>query len=729
MCLWCCYLTIWHNYLFGLQVSRDVKPAVVVVQCAGYAWTGDLPFADNYPFGLHRGSSELSWRASTDGYLKSINCRGLWGFSPCDHCAALEEDDVLNRIISRAGEEDLHLSPINNQYLTATQAQRRYAAYLARQGTLRLALLASNRRLATVNSQLELSKRIFVLLSQNQIPRLHQLLAHQLKRGATPAQIAKQIELAIKGGYVASGNKTEDELDQVCDCISCVQPNHKARLVRVLCPRLLTMLNKTMGFASKSSVRKDHTDPKQHFVTCAKGIDAATIQHNMKVQVLDQDPGEKCTWTVLIDGVACEKNFRPSLNDGMLRGLCSCASGDYLDRAPKTLRDVELVQKAIDDGDVHLVGEILVVALSPNRHDDHVPRLVAAVGVCGREGTAFNKNLVKTVIKAYRSNPKGEQANGPIADSMCDGAAVLAQAKQQLFDLPFVSSVDADKEEEQMIEPFRQMPLFPQYCGRGNEHLIVDGRDSKHVAKRIRTRANTKTVGFTIVIFKFLRGTLRKLLSDAQLATEAQLREWFNEGGADAQNVPAMERLLEAFAKLGTKTAADFSEREGPVTHTLLREIKIFATYCELFLSSLRGRGLDGKALGLGAHLENLSTLSHLALVIYRKQATKFIPAQNYQNTQRWIRAAFWSVRRAQVAGVEEYYLFLDGTDPLEQTFGVIRELHGSGTMFDVVQFEDRATAAMEVQAIYARHPTWRQRSKRLEGYDHNTPASWTSTK
>ena len=175
-----------------------------------------MPFAANYPFRLHE-SESLPWGATTDGLLKSTNCRSLWGFSPCDHCAALEEDDVLNRIVYRAGEEDLHLSPINNQYLTATQAQRRYAAYLARNGALRLALLASNRRLAIVNSQLELSKRIFVLLSQNQIPRLHQLLAHQLKRGATPAKIAKQIELAIKGGYVASGNKTEDELDQVCD--------------------------------------------------------------------------------------------------------------------------------------------------------------------------------------------------------------------------------------------------------------------------------------------------------------------------------------------------------------------------------------------------------------------------------------------------------------------------------------------------------------------------------
>jgi hypothetical protein len=44
------------------------------------------------------------------------------------------------------------------------------------------------------------------------------------------------------------------------------------------------------------------------------------------------------------------------------------------------------------------------------------------------------------------------------------------------------------------------------------------------------------------------------------------------------------------------------------------------------------------------------------------------------------IRAIFWSVATAQVNGIDNYYMFLDSTDPLEQNFGIIRDLHGPGT-------------------------------------------------
>ena len=60
--------------------------------------------------------------------------------------------------------------------------------------------------------------------------------------------------------------------------------------------------------------------------------------------------------------------------------------------------------------------------------------------------------------------------------------------------------------------------------------------------------------------------------------------------------------------------------------------------------------------------------------------ASQFVPAQQYSNTQRMIRAIFWSVATAQVNGIENYFLFLDSTDPLEQNFGIIRDLHGPGT-------------------------------------------------
>ena len=80
----------------------------------------------------------------------------------------------------------------------------------------------------------------------------------------------------------------------------------------------------------------------------------------------------------------------------------------------------------------------------------------------------------------------------------------------------------------------------------------------------------------------------------------------------------------------------------------------------------------------------------------------------------------------AKVNGVEEYYIFLDSDDSLEQNFAIIRELHGSGTQFDLVQFEDRETTAMSIQDIYSRHPEWHQGPRRLSAsLDHMNPSSW----
>ena len=61
-------------------------------------------------------------------------------------------------------------------------------------------------------------------------------------------------------------------------------------------------------------------------------------------------------------------------------------------------------------------------------------------------------------------------------------------------------------------------------------------------------------------------------------------------------------------------------------------------------------------------------------------KASQFVPAQQYSNTQRMIRAIFWSVATAQVNGIDHYFMFLDSTDPLEQNFGIVRELFGPGT-------------------------------------------------
>lgn len=317
-----------------------------------------------------------------------------------------------------------------------------------------------------------------------------------------------------------------------------------------------------------------------------------------------------------------------------------------------------------------------------------------------------------------------------------DGASVLTSATHAIFDVPFSDTASATRAEAEeaagavggaasagrVSEVFNDFLLFPKYSGRGANVDQVDGRDGKHVGKRLKTRANTKTLGFAIAsYFQYIRSFLRELIKDAGLASEPELREIFNEGGADAQNVPAMVKLIVALHGLKDKTPADFPERDAAIMTGVLREMRILAEYAACF-----ERLFLGKELSLEAHLDSLSTMAHLLLVLFRRNGTNFVPAQHYSNTQRMIRGHFWSVATAQVHEIDEYYLFLDSTDPLEQTFGICRDLHGPGTQFDCVQFEERVTAAMSIRAIYSRHPEWERVSRRLTGsLDHMNPRAW----
>ena len=148
----------------------------------------------------------------------------------------------------------------------------------------------------------------------------------------------------------------------------------------------------------------------------------------------------------------------------------------------------------------------------------------------------------------------------------------------------------------------------------------------------------------------------------------------------------------------GNKTPADCSSQSEGID-ARLRELRILAVYAGCWVKLFMGVELD-----LEAHLTNLSALAHLLFVLFRRHKTGFVPAQHYANTQRMIHSIYHSVAVAQASNVAEYYLFLDSTDPLEQNFGTTRMLHGAGTQFDVVQFEDRTTSAMAIQTIHNRN-------------------------
>ena len=402
-------------------------------------------------------------------------------------------------------------------------------------------------------------------------------------------------------------------------------------------------------------------------------------------------PEEKCLWHLAMDATVTEELYRASLNDPYLRGLCQCAAKSSVSLFPKSIADIRLLQDEIEKGNIHLASEVLVCCLIPNRRENYAPLVVCAHGTCKRADAAFCKRIQECIIQRWNSDPKGSAARGPLSTSQTDGASVMAASAHSLFDNPFSED---DMPPCPQAEIFVRARLFPKYCGRGNCLGVVDGRDAKHVVKRFKTRANTKTMGFMLLSkFAYVRAYLRAIIKEASLLSDPQLAEIFNEGGADAQNVAAAIRLILALSSLGKMKPADFPARDPGQIKETLKDLRILGEYASCF-----ERFFLGKELTLEAHLDNLSTMSHLLFALFRKNDTKvrrlfflflhlrahnmasqFVPAQQYSNTQRMIRAIFWSVATAQVNGIANYFPFLDSTDPLEQNFGIIRDLHGPG--------------------------------------------------
>ena len=76
------------------------------------------------------------------------------------------------------------------------------------------------------------------------------------------------------------------------------------------------------------------------------------------------------------------------------------------------------------------------------------------------------------------------------------------------------------------------------------------------------------------------------------------------------------------------------------------------------------------------------SELSHMLLILFRENVSKFVLCQHYYNTQIMIMAFFVSVAQGQALEMQEFYWYLMGSDRIEQTFSILRTLQNTGTNF-----------------------------------------------
>ena len=210
--------------------------------------------------------------------------------------------------------------------------------------------------------------------------------------------------------------------------------------------------------------------------------------------------------------------------------------------------------------------------------------------------------------------------------------------------------------------------------------------------------------------------------------SKSHVTNWFGEGEDDAQNVPAMTKLLKAVASLGKKAASDFSEERCRSLNfeTLLSDTRILAMICEKAFNVITMQDPHADAqhfLSLDQLNEAASCLAHLYFCLFREHAGAFVPPQHYYNMQISLRGYYVSQAVSKSLKIENYFFYQDADDREEMMFGQQRTLsHGSN--FDVVQFEERAGELMSLEEIYGRNPEMRKASRRLSGvlFDHLNP-------
>eukprot|EP00956_Cyclotella_meneghiniana_P008152 scaffold10851_cov129-Cyclotella_meneghiniana.AAC.3 len=264
----------------------------------------------------------------------------------------------------------------------------------------------------------------------------------------------------------------------------------------------------------------------------------------------------------------------------------------------------------------------------------------------------------------------------------------------------------------------------------GGEFGATASCDNDHLGKRFRARIKSQ-VGITIGTVTFSKTDLTLILQKASiLKSAAEAQRLFDP--EDLMDVLETVRCLYAVGLLSNVAFHQFPSewRSDPTNEHKFRELRVLgrvsATMCASIVGHYDDIEMEGTHMSINEYLTNLSEMSHLLFVLFRRHKTRFIAAQNYRNWQEMIKNMYISVTLAKLNGVTDWYWFLNTNKKIEELFGILRSFRGGYMNFDAEELTIRVGDATLCNWIYDQHPEWKQESRRLQSSaDRKNPRSW----
>jgi hypothetical protein len=692
-----------------------------LVRCPGVNIDIPEPRDQNFPMNIHNVISDIPFvfdhdiknvRASQCNMWFAVDLENFKESLRCKPCSELSSLPVLKNIADRAKQDELHESRIANAYLTSSQIEKKLKQFVDQQNESKLGQLNSCRQIMRMCTRLDLHKRLFIAMTRGDIPRQHQILLRVFQEGRSMDTCLTWIHSAIAGDFRPKGY-TVNELDE------------QILVLRMGSQRLLYALNHSQfsaGASARTIKRMAYVPNFQPLNSdIEKDIVLANFERFMFSDAMTSElDKKKCLWTMQVDDVKCEKRVRVDERTGRVVGLCYHAHKNSVSTELKTFDDCKAISAALDDGEAHYGTEMTTVAFGPNRENQYQITVVAeSPGCLNNDPEERTLRLVKMCIEIYVTDPRGEALRGRLSTLQPDGASTFVKIGQKLFfEKPMTSDHPLHKQ-------LSKLPLFNMYSGSGYCKQMTMGCEQKHAFKRTRERLKSETKGCTFFEYPWKGTTLQSFLL-ASGEKKPDVQRMFAKGYADAMNVPAMIDLYKAIADMADKEPSEFGNLQMQV-RTLWKELQLLGAYCGLIHSLLCDK------VSLGQHLETISAIMHINLVCYRRNGTNMIPGQNFANQQRYHRSIYWSVANAIEDGIDEYFIFLDSGDCLEEFFGLQRTLSGgasgTGDGMDCLQCSERTSGVMQCMGVLSRKPHLGKSSKHLKTTkDHQNPRSYLST-
>ena len=262
-------------------------------------------------------------------------------------------------------------------------------------------------------------------------------------------------------------------------------------------------------------------------------------------------------------------------------------------------------------------------------------------GTCKSESSDRHADLLQTLILACQNSA---QLGGRLYSIGTDGCSMRGKALRKLV-------MTRHLPQSSRIYPvLGDIPLFNYQCGPDD---ITEDCDWKHVAKRFRN-ALIRESGTVVNGVLINRENLVRHLTDNGVDT-ISVNAWLDP--SDKQDVVLMWKLFAAVAML-----PEVGQHCSPTYAQTRRAIVLLGKVYRAFLETYTAVNLS-----LREQLKRLSFISHMLLIIYRAERSKFIPSQLYNDCQKMVKNVYFNTAKLQVDAPDgEHVLIQNGTDDLK---------------------------------------------------------------